>query len=63
MSKAKKVDSFRKQMAQSMAELGSIMSRGQGFDGNGRFTCARLAFRLQVATGPAPFAAFGSDWV
>src|SRR2546429_3352323 len=38
MSKAKKVENFRKQMAQSMAELGSIMSRGQGFDGNGRFT-------------------------
>jgi DNA-binding transcriptional regulator YiaG len=40
MSKAKKqgVDSFRKQMAQSMADLGSIMDNGESFSGDGRFT-------------------------
>lgn len=36
--KEKKVPSFRKQMAQSMAELESIMNEGQSFDGNGRLT-------------------------
>lgn len=36
--KNKKIDSFREQMAQSMAELVSIMDRGQSFSGDGRFT-------------------------
>jgi DNA-binding transcriptional regulator YiaG len=49
MSKSKKVDSFRKQMAQSMAELGSIMTRAQGFDGNGRFTVRTT--RVQAPSG------------
>jgi putative transcriptional regulator len=34
----KKVDSFRKQIAQSMADLDTIMKTGQSFSGDNRFT-------------------------
>jgi putative transcriptional regulator len=34
----KKVDSFRKQIAQSMADLDAIMKTGQSFSGDNRFT-------------------------
>jgi putative transcriptional regulator len=38
MSKPGKVQSFRRQMAESMAELDMIVAGGQSFSGNGRFT-------------------------
>ena len=34
----KKADSFRKQIAQSMADLDAIMKTGQSFSGDNRFT-------------------------
>jgi hypothetical protein len=40
--KAKTRLSFRKQMAQSMADLESIMRGHQDFSGNGRFTVRRI---------------------
>jgi putative transcriptional regulator len=40
---SKKVDSFRAQVAQSMAELSTIMKDGQNFSGNGRFTVRTIS--------------------
>jgi putative transcriptional regulator len=53
MSKPRnKVESFRKQMAQSMAELDSIMSAGQSFSGDNRLTVRTIQVAQPSAYRP-----------
>lgn len=65
-----KIASFRSQMAQSMAELESIMNAGQSLSGDGRFTVRTIrvqepgkysperirSFRIQLGVSQAIFA-------
>jgi DNA-binding transcriptional regulator YiaG len=53
MSKAQKVQSFRRQIAQSMAELDSIMVKGETFTGNDRFTVRTVHVLQPSAYDPA----------
>src|ERR1700735_5666976 len=53
MSKPQKVQSFRRQIAQSMAELDSIVSIGQSFTGDDRFTVRTISVSEPSTYSPA----------